>query len=134
MEVAESCLRKAALWEEVKDKLSQQGTSLSGGQQQRLCIARALAVNPPVLLMDEPTSALDKLVQKQILALLKTLQVKLKLSYLLISHDLQVIASLSHSVLVLYQGKAVEQGVTQHVLTQPQHQYTKALMADAVFG
>ena len=101
---------------------------LSGGQRQRVALARAVILKPQLIVLDEPTSALDKMVQKQILVLLKALQARLHLSYLLISHDLQVIAELSHHVLVLYQGRIVEQGKFTDLFDRPQHRYTKALM------
>ena len=92
-EVAERCLREAALWEEVKDKLKAPGTSLSGGQQQRLCIARALAVSPPVLLMDEPTSALDPVSTAKIEELLSSL--KKEVTIIIVTHNMQQAARIS---------------------------------------
>lgn len=101
----------------------------SGGQRQRLCIARSLMVNPKVLLCDEVTSALDVSVQAQILHLLDDLRNELGLSIIFISHDMQVVRALSDEVLVMYFGQVVERGEADKVLTNPQHEYTKKLLA-----
>ena len=101
----------------------------SGGQRQRICIARALAVDPKVLILDEPTSALDVSVQAQILDLLYTLQQQLGLSYLFITHNISVVAYFAHDVIVMQQGKLVEQGSVQQVLQEPRDPYTQQLLA-----
>lgn len=101
----------------------------SGGQRQRLAIARALIVQPRILVLDEPTSALDVSIQKQVLQLLQRLQRERGLSYLLITHDIDVIRAMAHQVLVLKDGRVVESGPVDQVLEQPQEVYTKRLLA-----
>ncbi|MGY6276555.1 ABC transporter ATP-binding protein [Methylomonas sp. MgM2] len=101
----------------------------SGGQRQRICIARALAVEPKLIICDEPTSALDVSVQAQIIELLKQLQKQRGLSYLLITHSFGVVAEMADEVAVMYQGKIVEHGAVEQVLTQPGHAYTRSLLA-----
>ncbi|HLB55995.1 MAG TPA: ABC transporter ATP-binding protein [Coxiellaceae bacterium] len=100
----------------------------SGGQRQRICIARALTLSPQLLILDEPTSALDVSTQKQILILLDRLQSEKKLSYLLITHNLSVVAYLAHYIAVMHQGKIVEYGSAIDVLQNPKHDYTKQLL------
>ncbi|NMV36740.1 ABC transporter ATP-binding protein [Ralstonia insidiosa] len=103
----------------------------SGGQRQRIAIARVLILKPQVVVLDEPTSALDVSIQQQVLALLGALQKKYNLSYLFISHDLAVIRAMSHRVVVMKDGKVVEEGDTEAVLASPSHPYTCKLMAAA---
>jgi len=119
-------LEQVGLSPEVKDRYPHE---FSGGQRQRICIARALAVNPKIIICDEPTSALDVSVQAQILNLLKRLQDELGLAYLFITHNLSVVEYLAHEIAVMYLGRVVECGTVQEVLTNPLHPYTQALLS-----
>jgi len=103
----------------------------SGGQRQRIAIARALVLKPELILLDEPTSALDRTVQRQVVELLRSLQAKYNLTYLFISHDLAVVRALSHQMMVVRQGKVVEQGAAEAIFAAPQHPYTQQLLESA---
>jgi peptide/nickel transport system ATP-binding protein len=104
-------------------------TELSGGEKQRICIARALAANPELIICDEVTSALDQLVAEGILELLQNLQNKLKVSYLFITHDLATVKAIADEIVVMLQGRIVEQGVKKEILTPPHHEYTELLLS-----
>ncbi|MDF3931181.1 ABC transporter ATP-binding protein [Pseudomonas citronellolis] len=103
----------------------------SGGQRQRIAIARALVLKPALILLDEPTSALDRSVQRQVVELLRHLQAKYNLTYLFISHDLAVVRALSHQLMVIRQGKVVEQGAADDIFAAPGHPYTQQLLEAA---
>jgi phosphate transport system ATP-binding protein len=122
-EKVEKSLRMAALWDEVKDQLHQPGTSLSGGQQQRLCIARALAVEPEVLLMDEPCSALDPIATAKIEELIHEL--KDTVTIVIVTHNMQQAARVSDFTAFFYIGELVEFGVTSKMFTNPDKQQTE---------
>ncbi len=123
METAQKCLKKAALWDEVKDKLQKQGTSLSGGQQQRLCIARALAVNPPVLLMDEPTSALDPIASAKIEELMQSL--KQEYTVIVVTHNMQQAARVADYTSFFMLGELIEHGPSEVIFTNPKKTKTE---------
>jgi phosphate transport system ATP-binding protein len=122
-EVAERSLRQAALWEEVKDKLNAPGTSLSGGQQQRLCIARALAVEPHVLLMDEPTSALDPISTAKIEELMTEL--RKNVTVVIVTHNMQQAARISDRTAFFLMGDMVEADETSRIFTTPRDNRTE---------
>ena len=103
----------------------------SGGQRQRIAVARALILEPALVVLDEPTSALDRTVQKQLVELLRALQARRGLSFLFISHDLAVVRAMAHRVLVLKDGALVEQGECQALLAKPANVYTRALVKAA---
>ncbi|WP_041363067.1 phosphate ABC transporter ATP-binding protein PstB [Nitrosomonas ureae] len=123
MERVEWALRKAALWEEVKDKLNQSGMSLSGGQQQRLCIARTIAVKPEVVLLDEPTSALDPISTAHIEELI--FQLKQDYTIVIVTHNMQQAARVSDFTAYMYLGKLVEFGETDTIFTTPKEKATE---------
>jgi microcin C transport system ATP-binding protein len=111
--------------------LSRYPHEFSGGQRQRIAIARALIVEPQVLVLDEPTSALDVSIQQQVLRLLSRLQQKYNLAYVFITHDLEVIAAMAHRVLVMEKGRIVEAGAVEQLLAAPTHPYTRSLLKAA---
>ena len=119
----EESLRRAALWEEVSDRLHRSALSLSGGQQQRLCIARALAVEPEVLLMDEPASALDPIASQKIEDLIAML--KAKYTIVIVTHNMQQAARVSDYTAFFYMGKLIEVDVTETLFTKPQLRQTE---------
>jgi len=122
-EAAERALRQAALWDEVKDALTKSGVSLSGGQQQRLCIARALAVEPEVLLMDEPCSALDPIATAKIEELI--LELRSTLTIVIVTHNMQPAARVSEATGFFLLGELVEFGVTRQLFTNPRDTRTE---------
>jgi phosphate transport system ATP-binding protein len=121
--LVERSLRQAALWEEVKDRLRRPGASLSGGQQQRLCVARALAVEPEVLLMDEPCSALDPISTARIEELL--LELKASYTIVIVTHNMQQAARTSDLTAFMYQGDLIEFGETKQIFTNPGRRETE---------
>jgi phosphate transport system ATP-binding protein len=122
--IVESSLRRAALWEEVKDRLRQSALGLSGGQQQRLCIARALANEPEVLLLDEPASALDPIATQKVEELLYEL--KRDLTIVIVTHNLQQAARVSDTTAFFYLGRLIEVGQTDRMFTSPTNERTDA--------
>lgn len=123
-EIVENSLTKAGLWNEVKDRLHQPGTGLSGGQQQRLCIARAIAVSPEVILMDEPCSALDPIATAKIEELIEELSQNFTIA--IVTHSMQQAARVSHRMAYFHLGKLIEVNSTEQVFTTPQHELTEA--------
>ena len=119
----EEALSRAALWDEVKDQLRQPGTAISGGQQQRLCIARALAVAPEILLMDEPTSAIDPIATARIEELINTLRATYTI--VIVTHNMQQAARVSDYTAFFYHGRIVEFGPTQRIFTAPTNKQTE---------
>ena len=123
-ELVESALRRAALWDEVRDRLRQSALGLSGGQQQRLCIARALANNPEVLLLDEPASALDPISTQKVESLLHEL--KSELTVIIVTHNLQQAARVSDRTAFFFLGKLVEENETRQLFTSPKEERTES--------
>ncbi|MCB0327062.1 MAG: phosphate ABC transporter ATP-binding protein [Bdellovibrionales bacterium] len=119
----EEALKKAALWDEVKDKLDQNGLSLSGGQQQRLCIARAIAMEPEVILMDEPCSALDPISTGRVEDLL--FELKKKYTIVIVTHNMQQAARISDHTAFMYQGDVIEFDETKKIFTRPSKKQTE---------
>ena len=122
-EIVSTCLKRAALWEEVKNRLTDSAMALSGGQQQRLCIARALATNPDVLLMDEPASALDPASTSRIEDLI--FELKENYTIIIVTHNMQQAARVSDMTAFFYQGHLVEMGQTQQLFTKPREKHTE---------
>jgi len=122
-EIVETALRKASIWDEVKDKLHSPGTALSGGQQQRLCIARTIAVKPNVILMDEPCSALDPIATAKIEELIDEL--KQEFTIIMVTHSMQQAARISDHTAFFYMGDLIEFGETSVIFTQPAKQQTE---------
>ena len=122
----EELLVKCGLWKQAADRYPHE---FSGGQRQRIGIARALSLNPRLIVCDEPTSALDVSIQSQILNLLGDLQQEMGLSYLFISHDMAVIHHICDRIAVMYNGRIVEEGTRDEIINAPRHEYTQALLS-----
>ncbi len=122
----EELLVKCGLWKQAADRYPHE---FSGGQRQRIGIARALSLNPRLIVCDEPTSALDVSIQSQILNLLGDLQQEMGLSYLFISHDMAVIHHICDRIAVMYNGRIVEEGTREEIINAPKHEYTQALLS-----
>ncbi|MEO0410282.1 MAG: phosphate ABC transporter ATP-binding protein PstB [Pseudomonadota bacterium] len=122
-EIVEASLERAGLWEEVKDRLSDLGTALSDGQQQRLCIARAIAVNPQIILMDEPCSALDPIATGKIEELIEEL--RSGFTIVIVTHSMQQAARVSQKTVFFNQGSLIEHGPTVEIFTKPKKERTK---------
>lgn len=130
-EIVENSLQSVGLWDEVKEVMTKKGSFLSGGQQQRLCIARALALNPEVLLMDEPTSALDPISTNKIEELL--LQLKNDFTIIIVTHNMSQAARISDNSMFMYLGELVEHGNTTQMFTKPKSKRTEEYLT-GVFG
>ncbi|MGQ0564089.1 MAG: phosphate ABC transporter ATP-binding protein PstB [Gemmobacter sp.] len=122
-QIVEESLRKASLWEEVKDRLTDSGTGLSGGQQQRLCIARTIAINPEIILMDEPCSALDPIATARIEELIEDL--RSNFTIVIVTHSMQQAARVSQRTAFFHLGILVEEGETTHIFTNPRDKRTQ---------
>ena len=122
-DIVERALRNASIWDEVKDRLKKSALGMSGGQQQRLCIARALAVEPEVLLMDEPTSALDPISTSHIEDL--ALELKDRYTIVIVTHNMQQAARVSDKTAFFYLGEMVEYGDTKRIFTNPEKEATQ---------
>jgi phosphate transport system ATP-binding protein len=129
-QVVEESLRKAALWNEVKDRLNEAGTGLSGGQQQRLCIARAIATSPEVLLMDEPCSALDPIATAQVEELIDELRASF--SVVIVTHSMQQAARVSQKTAFFHLGNLVEYGDTSTIFTKPSDPRTESYITGRI--
>ncbi|MDO9523984.1 MAG: phosphate ABC transporter ATP-binding protein PstB, partial [Gemmobacter sp.] len=128
--IVEASLRKAAIWNEVKDRLTDPGTGLSGGQQQRLCIARAIATSPEVLLMDEPCSALDPIATAQVEELIDEL--RSQFSVVIVTHSMQQAARVSQKTAFFHLGNLVEYGDTGHIFTNPSDPRTESYITGRI--
>jgi phosphate transport system ATP-binding protein len=122
-EIVETSLKRAGLWEEVKDRMNQPGTGLSGGQQQRLCIARTIAVNPEIILMDEPCSALDPIATSVIEDLI--FELRTQYSICIVTHSMQQAARVSQRTAYFHLGDLIEVGPTERIFTNPRHELTQ---------
>ncbi len=122
-ELVEWSLRKAAVWDEVKDRLNQSALGLSGGQQQRLCIARAIAVGPEILLMDEPCSALDPASTARVEDLI--FELRKQYTIVIVTHNMQQAARCSDRTAFFFEGKIIEEASTETIFTKPQQQQTE---------
>jgi len=129
-EIVEKSLRRAALWDEAKDRLETPGTGLSGGQQQRLCIARAVATEPEVLLMDEPCSALDPIATSQVEELIDDL--RSNFSVVIVTHSMQQAARVSQKTAFFHLGSMVEFGETGHIFTNPNDERTESYITGRI--
>jgi phosphate transport system ATP-binding protein len=129
-QIVEDSLKKAGLWAEVSDRLMDQATGLSGGQQQRLCIARAIAVNPSILLMDEPCSALDPIATAVIEELIENL--KERYTIIIVTHSMQQAARVSQKTAYFHLGNLVEYGDTRQIFTNPTHEQTEAYISGKI--
>ena len=130
-EKVEGVLRAAALWDEVKDRLQQSALRLSGGQQQRLCVARALATNPELLLLDEPTSALDPIATSRIEEMI--FELKRRVTILIVTHNMEQAARVADYTAFMYLGELVERGVTSQIFQTPQNELTEKYLT-GTFG
>ena len=128
--IVEDSLKKAGLWKEVSDRLNDQATGLSGGQQQRLCIARAIAVGPDILLMDEPCSALDPIATSIIEELISDLQNRFTI--MIVTHSMQQAARVSQKTAYFHLGKLIEYGDTKDIFTRPQNEQTEAYISGKI--
>ena len=128
--IVEDSLKKAGLWKEVSDRLNDQATGLSGGQQQRLCIARAIAIGPDVLLMDEPCSALDPIATSVIEELISDLQNRFTI--LIVTHSMQQAARVSQKTAYFHLGELIEYGDTKEIFTRPQNEQTESYISGKI--
>lgn len=129
-EIVEETLKKVSLWDEVKDRLHKKGTFLSGGQQQRLCIARALAMKPDVILLDEPTSALDPVATMKIEELIE--QLKNTVTIVIVTHNVGQAGRISDYVAFMYLGELIEYGPTDVIFTRPSHEKTEEFLSGKI--